>query len=927
MRARVSIAVAFLCVGAVAVSAQAPSPKPQVPSPVFRAGVELVSIDVTALDANGRQVTDLAAADFQVEIDGDKRQVSTAEYVRSVDPLRVIGAPARVAVPDETFSSSNTKGAPRGRLIVLLIDQGNIRTGAARLVMNHAKKFVDTLTPEDRVAVVAVPGPGELVDFTADHDKVREALLRIVGHGESLRTRFNLSITEALALYTHSNAQLANEVILRSCAAAAGTEIERCERAVEQDASEMVNEIRHRTDESVRGMRAVLQGLAGLEGPKSVILMSEGLIFEGLGSEADELASMAADARASLDVLLMDVPRFDVAQAMQPNTPREDRELQVSGLEQLAGSARGELYRVNTGAEFAFERISRSLDGYYLLGVESRPEDRNGKRHRIGVKAGRRGVTVRSRRSFVTSMSAKATTPADAVTRALRSLLPINDLPMRVSTWIYKQPGAAKVRVLIGIEAERLAQQPLDYTVGVAMLNKQGRGVAMPIEKKTLAAKPGDEGTAVYSSMLTVDPGEYRVIVSLADSEGRVGSVTRAVTAFQMDGPGVSMGDLIVGGFDGGGNARLEPMIEPAVSGAMAAMMEAYSAQTAGLEGTLDILANEDSAPLASVPMHVSPGSSPEIANVSAQFNTATLPPGRYLARGTIRQDGKPQGHMLRPFRILAATTETGAAPAAAVVTREMAMVLLGGVANFDRKELLTAAMLSSMFAMADGRASGSKAAVKEARGGDLGSAAMTALADNDQSLATFLKGLELYQSAQLDKAAMQFQNSMQMAPAFAPSRLFLGAALAEGNRHQEAAGLIQSAATAPPNAAIARIAGEEWIKAGQPALAITPLELAVQQPNADARSKKLLGIAYVLGGRATDAVAVLTPYLETSPADQAALLAAIFGTYQRHLGAPQPATLAADRANVTKWAKAYAGTKGPMQPLVAAWVKHVLSP
>ncbi len=71
----------------------------------------------------------------------------------------------------------------------------------------------------------------------------------------------------------------------------------------------------------------------------------------------------------------------------------------------------------------------------------------------------------------------------------------------------------------------------------------------------------------------------------------------------------------------------------------------------------------------------------------------------------------------------------------------------------------------------------------------------MTALGDGDQVLATFLKGLEFYQKAQLDRAATQFQSSMQMAPTFAPSRLFLGAALAEANRHREAAGLLQSAA------------------------------------------------------------------------------------------------------------------------------------
>ena len=321
---------------------------------------------------------------------------------------------------------------------------------------------------------------------------------------------------------------------------------------------------------------------------------------------------------------------------------------------------------------------------------------------------------------------------------------------------------------------------------------------------------------------------------------------------------------------------------------------------------------------------------------VMAQFNTTSLPPGRYLARGTLRQGGKPQGHMIRPFRVLAdAAAAGGGAPSmTATMPTELAVVILGGLAAFDRKELFTPAMLTSAFAMAEARATGSKAALNEARGGDLVGAAMTALGEGDQALATFLKGLELYQAAQLDRAAMQFQNSMQMAPTFTPSRLFLGAALAEGNRHREAAGLLQSAALslaqppagASPNAAIARIAGEEWMKAGQPALAITALEPAVQQPNADPRAKKTLGIAYVLGARGSEGVAVLTSYLDANPTDRAALLAAIFGTYSRHVNAPQAATLSVDRANIAKWSKAYAASKGPMQPLVDTWVKHVTS-
>ncbi len=904
--------------------AQQAPPAPQAP-PVFRAGVDLVSIDVTALDSNGRQVTDLSANDFQVEIDGQRRQVSTVEYVRSVDPLRSIGAPQKVVVADETFSTSNAKGAPRGRLIVLVIDQGNIRAGSARSSMQSAKKFVDTLTPEDRVAVIAVPSPGELVDFTNNHDKVREALLRVVGAQDTLRARFNISITEAFALYMNSDARLQMEVVIRECSSAGPASLEQCERDVENEAANIVSDLRRRTQDSLTGIRAVLQNLALIDGPKSVILISEGMIFEGLGSEADEIATVAADSRATLDILLLDVSPFDASIASRPNTPREDRELQVTGLEQIAGAARGSLYRINTTAEFAFERISRAIDGYYLLGVESRPEDRGGKRHRIGVRSARKGVSIRSRRSILTSISAKTTTPAEAVARAIRSPLPINDLPLKLSTWTYKEPGGSKVRVLIAAEVERLAGQPLDYTVGLAVVNRQGRGVAPPTALNALAEKAGDAGTALYSSMLVVEPGEYKVVLAMADSEGRVGSVSRSLTAYQMTGPGISMGDLLVGGFDDSGKIALRAAIEPVIAGSMAALLEAYSSQPVALDAMLEILRDENSAPLAAVPMRIGVGSSPEITNASAQLSTAALPPGRYLARATVRQGGKSHGHLLRPFRVVApSTAAVGAVPASSRVPDEMALLLLGGVANFDRKELLTPAMVTSMLAIAEARPSGSSAAVTQARGGDLGGAAMAALSENDQALANFLKGLELFQGANVDRATLQFQSAMQIAPTFAPARLLFGASLAEARRHKEAAGLIQSAATAPPNATLARIAGEEWIKAGQYTLAVQPLELAVQQPNADASSRKLLGIAYVLGGRPADAATVLSPYLDTNPTDGAALLAAIYSTYQRHLAEPQTSTLATDKTNITKWAKAYSGTKGPLQPLVTAWVQHV---
>ncbi len=179
-------------------------------------------------------------------------------------------------------------------------------------------------------------------------------------------------------------------------------DLERCERDVEQEAGEIVGDQRQQTDRSVAAMRAVLKSLGALEGPKSVILVSEGLVLEGLGGEVDDLATVAADVRASLDVLLLDVPMLRrLAGAAADHRPRRPAAVQEEGLEMLAGMARGTLHRVVADGEFAFRRIELALSGYYLLGVEPAPNDRDGKRHRIEVKTARRGVSLQSRRAFL----------------------------------------------------------------------------------------------------------------------------------------------------------------------------------------------------------------------------------------------------------------------------------------------------------------------------------------------------------------------------------------------------------------------------------------------------------------------------------------------------------------------------------------------
>ena len=402
-----------------------------------------------------------------------------------------------MAPVDTGISSNGATGEPPGRAILLLVDQGNIRFGSARPLMQNALKFVDRMQPNDRLALVAVPAPGELVDFTTDHAKVREAMLRVTGRYTAPARRFNISLTEAYAIYRQIGlaAHLAGDHCASAPVSWAPPTWSAASATSSRRPSEIVGDQRQQTDRSVAAMRAVLKSLGALEGPKSVILVSEGLVLEGLGGEVDDLATVAADVRASLDVLLLDVPTFDATQAQRPTTAREDRRLFEEGLEMLTGMARGTLYRVVADGEFAFRRIELALSGHYLLGVEPGPNDRDGAPppHRGQDHAARRLAPVaagvphsrRPRRRHADRGAVAHAAGAHARRPACRCACPRGPTRSR---------ARARIRLLIAAEIDRGTTESLAYATGLVVATKEGKVIAANAEPRELAAGRGRPG-------------------------------------------------------------------------------------------------------------------------------------------------------------------------------------------------------------------------------------------------------------------------------------------------------------------------------------------------------------------------------------------------------------------------------------------------
>lgn len=892
-----------------------PAPETQIPvqGPTFRTGVDLVTVDVGVSDERGRPVTDLLPPDFVVKIDGQVRRVVSAEHVR----IDIEAARREAARDTETFFTSNLS-PPNGRMIVIAVDQSNIRPGAARPLLATAARFLDKLSPSDRVAFVAYPPPGETVDFTTDFAKIRNSMQRVTGMQMRYKGRFNIGLFEAKAIVERHDELTRREVVLRECGSMAGGELERCERDVELEVSDMVNQMRVDTAMSLRGLRDLLTNLSLLEGQKALILLSEGLVLEGLGSELDEIVQLANMGRVSINVLLMDVPRFDVTQAQLPPSAGEDRELQIRGLDNLAGLARGALYHVVGSGEAIFDRLASELSAYYLLGVEQAPGDRDGKRHRIDVEVRRRNVLVRSRRAFVlSSAEAAKRTPEERLVTALKTPFAVAELPMRVTSYAYQDPSAGKVRLVIAAEIGQAGAPPAEFTMGYVLIDDQGRVASSGQQKRRLEPLDGRPNVPLgYFFGLVVDPGVYSLRLAAVDAEGRRGSVLREVNAWKIEGEEFAVGDLLVGSVPGPAES-LMPQVEPRVhDGRMAAHVELYAGSAGAFEQAtvhFEIADDEDAEALAVVPGRMGEGSAPTTRIAQAMLITRMLPPGRYVARARIARDGKPAGVLLRPF-ILERTAATDDDAAGVAVP----MSMIESLPRFNRELVLAPDVIASVLELVQRTSPGLTDALAAAREGRYGAAALEALSGGDQIAAMFFRGLEHFVNNRLDQAAAQLGNAAGPRREYFPAAFYLGACFAAAGRDRDAAGVWQLGMTGGERPPIAyTLFADARLRDNLPDSVIDVLKPAYDRMPDNAEIAKRLATAYVMTGHYAEAVPVLDAYLSSHASDPEALFAAIMAHYQVTTQAKVPLS-DAERAKVTRYARAY---KGPQQALIAKYL------
>jgi len=385
--------------GGVAAAAMAASASllGQDQKPQFRASTELVLVDAQVVARDGAPIAGLKADQFEVFIDGRKRPIVSAEFVR--------GSVAANTSRDRSGAAG--QGGAEGRTILLAVDENSFPVSGQEAAREAVTRVVDRVAPADYLGMVTFPGRTEIAP-TLDRKPIRDAIPRIIGaRVEISSSQYNISATEAMMLRSKDSVAT-KEITDRECASRAVALDNQCPRQVIQDGQRIADSLEQQGLISIAGLQRIIAGLAQVPGRKTLMVISAGLPTTNrpggrpnLDAETTTIARQAASANVSLYVFYMNVHfirAFSAAYGKRNYSLFEDITTFGLGLEKFADSAGGAFFQVEVDSDPFVDRALRETSAAYLLAVQPEASDRDGKEHFIRVTVKARNSTIRFRR-------------------------------------------------------------------------------------------------------------------------------------------------------------------------------------------------------------------------------------------------------------------------------------------------------------------------------------------------------------------------------------------------------------------------------------------------------------------------------------------------------------------------------------------------
>lgn len=875
----------------------------QADTPRFRSSVDVTSIDVTVVDNADRPILDLKPEEFTVRIDNVRRRVVTADWT----PLVMLTGPPPPPPPDGYTTNESLSG---GRLFLIVVDQPNIRFGATQSIQRAVFEFIDRLQPADRIAAVAI-GPGNAsTGFTADRERVKRAISRMSGTNRQFQT-FDLDIAqnEAMDIVRGMFGAL-DRVLSRECVGAGSPfELDQCRGQIMAQATLMSTDAQMNGQLTLSTLRTLLRGLARIDAPKTMIFVSEGFPVDDQRATVNEIGALAGLARTSIYALRLDNQLFDIADPRLPAMPAFDRMMLVDSMASLASAARGVSLNIVGSGTGVFERIESELSGYYMVGVEAAPTDKNGAPHPIRVEVSRKGVTVRFRRILKDdSGDPEMHTPRQAVAGALSTPLPLAGLSLKTAAFSLLGPERGRVQLLIHTDIGSGHTESSRVALAYYIADAEGRVVdSRTVDAPLPPIMRGVPSPLQYVTGASLPPGDYTFKLAAADGD-KIGSVEHNFRASVAETEGISFSDLIVGGPVDARDIQY-PTVSHLVSfGSVQGYMEVYGNELEKLKARFELAASPEGPAL--VERVATPHKMNDRRTVFSELLlTRQLPPGRYVVRAVVSDASTD---MPQVVKTLTRGFEVAAPP---VLMTSAGSVDLSSMRLSDLYLPVTEAMFVRLFSKTAVLAPPVLKRFRER-------VAPAALPVFDQAIAALASG-------DLPRAEQTLKSGVSVDGDSTAFLNYLAAVYAEAGQDDAAAGAWQTALVGGSDVPDLFVwLGDTLLRSRELAQARPILEEAVAQWPTDARFAKPLALTYAVFGQGREAVRMMERHLAANPTDRDALALAVEWIYHLRVVGATAHSRAEDRMLAKKYADAYLkGATGQQAALVKQWMTYIDKP
>jgi VWFA-related protein len=626
--------------------------------PTFRSGVEIITLEVTVVDKDGKPVKGLKADDFVVTLEGDKRPVRTVDYLEFGGGTELGPEPAR----RQTSNTERVETGPGKRLLMLLIDDLSFRPGPAKQLGLAGERMLASLGPLDSVGVMTTSGAEPMLNPTTDRAAVVAALKKILGKNDDGTPPFYIAVQEAVEIEMSASAtdpamsgrpgDTLEKVASRECPLAGfdGQMYETCKRMIVSSSRNMARNIVHRAASQMSAYRVAIDVIRPFQGHKVLMALSAGV---ATNADVSKLATMldpimqAAAAAGVRFYSMTDIPEMvNMAEASsfeRERARREEGSFLFSGVQTIASAAGGEAFRVIGQPDRLAERIVHETSALYRIGVES-PVLQDKKQYlnaKVTMKPS--GLTVRVNKKALSAAVEPENIPTEQRLRnALTQGGVVYGVPVAVGTALRRDPAASGLQLGINVQVPASAPGPVVAMFG--LVNDAGQ-VVKAGRKEMPAPGPGQDYLMAVS--LPAIEGRYRLRLAVADAKGSVGSVEQNVATRLQTIGSFTASELFTSWTGADGTPRflaLETL--PAGAKTMTASLELYpldlSAAPADLAVRIALVPLGKDAAVAE--KELKPSTSGLTVAASADFPVGDLPAGSYTVRATVVEGGAVKG-------------------------------------------------------------------------------------------------------------------------------------------------------------------------------------------------------------------------------------------------------------------------------------------